>query len=64
MGDKHAFLIIAHADMETLVVLLRSLDNIRNDIYLHIDKKREISINHILHHIYIYPGYSLSGKCE
>lgn len=36
---KHAFLIMAHQDFEILKVLLSMLDDVRNDIYLHIDKK-------------------------
>lgn len=36
---KHAYLIIAHNELEILRFLLSSLDDNRNDIYLHIDKK-------------------------
>lgn len=36
---KHAYLIIAHDKYEQLQVLLRLLDDPRNDIYIHIDKK-------------------------
>lgn len=36
---KHAYLIIAHNEWEVLNLLLRMLDDERNDIYLHIDKK-------------------------
>ena len=39
MGRKHAFLIIAHADFEVLERLIRALDDVRNDIYIHFDKK-------------------------
>ncbi|MBQ8500937.1 MAG: glycosyl transferase [Bacteroides sp.] len=38
---KHAFLIIAHNEPEVLKVLLSMLDDERNDIYLHIDKRAE-----------------------
>jgi len=38
---KHAFLIMAHNNFEVLRLLLRSLDDERVDIYLHIDKKVE-----------------------
>ena len=38
MGDKHAFLIIAHGHFSILKKLLIMLDDPRNDIYLHIDK--------------------------
>lgn len=36
---KHAFLIIAHNEFPILKVLLSMLDDERNDIYLHIDRK-------------------------
>lgn len=38
-GDKHAFLIMAHKDDETLRTLLRTLDDSRNDIFIHMDSK-------------------------
>ena len=36
---KHAYLIVAHDNFEQLNTLLNLLDDERNDIYLHIDKK-------------------------
>lgn len=39
MKDRHAYLIVAHNEFEILKVLLSMLDDERNDIYLHIDKK-------------------------
>ena len=36
---KHAYLIIAHDNFWQLKILLRLLDDIRNDIFLFIDKK-------------------------
>ena len=36
---KHAYLIIAHNEPEILQLLLSSLDDVRNDIYVHIDRK-------------------------
>lgn len=39
MNDKHAYLIIAHNNFEQLALLISLLDDERNDIYLHIDKK-------------------------
>ena len=36
---KHAYLIIDHNEPEILQLLLSSLDDVRNDIYVHIDKK-------------------------
>lgn len=39
MAIKHAYLIIAHNNWSVLERLLVLLDDNRNDIYLHIDKK-------------------------
>lgn len=36
---KHAYLIIAHNEFDVLGTLLRMIDDERNDIYLHVDKK-------------------------
>ncbi len=36
---KHAYLILAHTGAEDLFHLLRSIDDVRNDIYLMLDKK-------------------------
>jgi len=36
---KHAYLILAHNEWELLKLLLQCLDDDRNDIYLHIDRK-------------------------
>lgn len=38
-GMRHAFLIMAHNNWEQLRILLTLLDDSRNDIFLHIDKK-------------------------
>lgn len=38
-GCKHAYLVMAHKDDETLRTLLRSLDDPRNDIFIHMDAK-------------------------
>lgn len=37
--NKHAYLIIAHDKYEQLQFLVSLLDDLRNDIYIHIDKK-------------------------
>lgn len=37
--EKHAYLIMAHGNFAVLKALLMMLDDERNDIYLHIDKK-------------------------
>lgn len=39
MLTKHAYLIIAHGQFSVLASLLIALDDVRNDIYIHIDKK-------------------------
>lgn len=36
---KHAYLIIAHNEFELLKLLVSQIDDVRNDIYIHIDKK-------------------------
>ena len=36
---KHAYLIIAHTDFHQLLQLVKQLDDVRNDIYIHIDRK-------------------------
>ena len=36
---KHAYLVMAHHQIELLQVLLELIDDAKNDIYLHIDKK-------------------------
>lgn len=36
---KHAFLIMAHNGLEQLELLMRAIDHIDNDIFIHIDKK-------------------------
>lgn len=39
--DKHAYLIICHGNWKILKLLLQTLDDERNDIYVHVDKKVE-----------------------
>lgn len=36
---KHAYCIMAHGNWEQLQMLITALDDERNDIFLHIDKK-------------------------
>ncbi len=47
---KHAYLILAHTDFALLQVLVSSLDDSRNDIFVHIDKKVSslptLNVNH------------------
>ncbi len=42
---KHAYLIMAHTDFNLLETLISMLDDPRNDIFIHIDKK--VSINNL-----------------
>lgn len=44
---KHAYLIMAHNQWELLSELLKAIDDPRNDIYLHIDKKASPPLNRI-----------------
>ena len=46
---RHAFLIIAHNELKILNILLTMLDDSRNDIYLHLDKKWRLSILDLYH---------------
>lgn len=39
MNDKHAYLVMAHNEFDILEKQLRLLDDYKNDIYIHIDKK-------------------------
>ena len=41
--EKHAYLILAHAHLRQLRTLLSLLDDPRNDIYIHIDRKAPFS---------------------
>jgi hypothetical protein len=41
--NKHAYLIIAHNNIPMLIELLSALDDERNDIYLHYDKKSPLT---------------------
>lgn len=38
-NTKHAYLILAHHEFEVLAYLISALDDVRNDIYIHFDKK-------------------------
>lgn len=48
MDDRHAYCIMAHGQIHQLQRLLDVLDDVRNDIYLHVDKKCKDSLS-ILH---------------
>lgn len=40
--DRHAYLILCHTDFPLLCLLVRLLDDERNDIYIHIDRKADL----------------------
>lgn len=39
MSNRHAYLILAHNEFEVLKVLISLLDDERNDLYIHLDRK-------------------------
>lgn len=41
--SRHAYLILAHKNWQQLCTLLTLLDDPRNDVFLHIDSKVDIS---------------------
>lgn len=45
MNNKHAYLIIANDDFACLELLLKQIDDERNDIFLHIDRKTKEKCN-------------------
>lgn len=55
---KHAYLIIAHKDDLTFRTLLKMLDDVRNDIYIHMDSKNTdydcCKIERLLRHSGVY----------
>lgn len=44
---KHAYMIMAHSQEWLLIKLIEMLDDIDNDIYIHLDKKSDISGDHL-----------------
>ena len=52
MTMKHAFLIMAHGRLPLLRVLLSMLDDERNDIFLHIDRKSDMPVSYT--HLDVY----------
>ena len=74
--SRHAYLIMAHSEVELLKLLLHALDYPENDIYLHIDKKVQLLKNSEasdiikLGNIHIFRKYSVGWggdaqiKCE
>ncbi len=43
MNLRHVYLILAHNEPEILKTLVEMIDDERNDIYIHIDKKSDIN---------------------
>lgn len=69
---KHAYLIMAHHKIDMLEILINLIDDSRNDIYIHIDKKmcdvnlmrlasfvQKSEINFLKRHNVCWGGYSL-----
>lgn len=46
---KHAYLILAHNEPRILDLLLRLLENVHNDIYVHIDRKANDLFDYAVH---------------
>ena len=44
---KHAYMIMAHNQEQLLIKLIEMLDDVDNDIYIHLDKKSNISSKHL-----------------
>lgn len=70
---KHAYLIIAHNEFDILRLLVESLDDARNDIFVHIDKKvrqlPELSCQHsqlfvLENRVDVRWGHVSQVKCE
>ena len=43
LTDRHAYMIMAHTNYNQLAILIQTIDDIRNDIYLHIDKTNPLT---------------------
>lgn len=54
MVDKHAYLIIAHNQYEVLRCLIGCIDDERNDIYVHVDRKTSIMPDVKVEHAGLY----------
>ncbi len=56
--SRHAYLILAHKNFSVLKILLMLLDDTRNDLFIHIDKKVEAfdfdSFQTICHYSFVY----------
>lgn len=55
---KHAYLILAHSSKKLLKELIQALDDVRNDIYIHLDKKVKFDISDLstkYSYLYILP---------
>lgn len=57
---RHAYLIMAHNEISMLTKLLKELDDPRNDIYLHIDKKAgKINLSRLVNSIHKSKIYTI-----
>lgn len=52
--SHHAYLIIAHNEFEVLKALIEAIDDVRNDIYIHVDKKVVDLPNIVCKHAKLY----------
>lgn len=72
--NKHAYLILVHGSVEIYRILIRLIDDVRNDIFVHIDAKSDINQFTDIHPIHskiyfvdrlkIYWGDVSQIKCE
>lgn len=61
---KHAYLIIAHQDIFMLRCLLDALDDKRNDIYLHVDKKSKDLYQEISSYSLVYSNFFIYSQID
>lgn len=48
MEDKHAYLILAHSSPNLLEKLVKALDDVRNDIFIHLDSKADYDLSSLV----------------
>lgn len=51
---KHAYLILAHNEFAVLKYLLQSIDDDRNDIFIHFDRKLTVFLHCTVKHAGLY----------
>lgn len=62
MSGKHAYLVMAHEYSDVLWTLLRLLDDERNDIFLHMDKKNREKVPEKFANVVQKAGYHFMSK--